>query len=74
MNPIHPPYRISVVDTSGSGKSTLALTLATHLGLPYTELDQLHWLPNWTPRELPDFRAQVEAIAAGDHPLTQCAA
>ncbi|MBD1913494.1 MULTISPECIES: adenylate kinase [unclassified Leptolyngbya] len=61
-----PPWRISIVGTSGSGKSTLASALASRLQLPHIELDQLHWLPNWTPRELEDFRARVDTAIAGE--------
>ena len=44
--------RINVVGTSGSGKSSLSRQIATHLDLPYIELDQLFWKANWT--ESPD--------------------
>jgi adenylate kinase family enzyme len=44
--------RVNVVGTSSVGKSTLALALAERLGVPYVELDALHWEPNWT--EAPD--------------------
>ncbi|MEN7343056.1 MAG: AAA family ATPase [Pseudomonadota bacterium] len=39
--------RINVVGTSGSGKSTLSKALAKTLGIPYVQLDALHWKPNW---------------------------
>ena len=41
--------RIAVIGTSGSGKTTLARTLAQQLDLPHTELDAIHWGPDWTP-------------------------
>lgn len=57
--------RIAVVGTSCSGKTTLARRLAHLTGLPHIELDRLHWLANWTPKPLPEFRAAVsEHVAA----------
>lgn len=40
--------KINVVGSSGSGKSTLAKRLAAELDIPYLEMDQLFWGPNWT--------------------------
>lgn len=40
--------RINVVGTSGSGKSTFAQRLAERMQVPYVELDELNWQPNWT--------------------------
>jgi len=59
------PERIAVVGGSGSGKSTVARRLAELHGLPYVELDALHWEPNWTPCPTDEFRARVEAAIAG---------
>jgi adenylate kinase family enzyme len=58
--------RVSVVGNSGSGKSTLAAALAEHLPAPWIELDSIFHQPGWA--ELPgaEFRARVEALAAGD--------
>src|SRR5690242_7865643 len=56
--------RVVVVGTSGSGKTTLARELSARLNLPHVELDELHWGPNWTPRE--DFAQRVEAAVASD--------
>jgi adenylate kinase family enzyme len=53
-----------VVGTSGSGKTTLARSLAVALSLPHTELDALHWGPNWTERPSDEFRAKVEEVIA----------
>lgn len=40
--------RVNVKGTSGSGKSTFAQEFAQRLGVPYIELDALHWhAPNW---------------------------
>ncbi len=40
--------RVNVKGNSGSGKSTFAAALAQRLDLPYIELDELHWGPDWT--------------------------
>lgn len=39
--------RIVVVGNSGSGKSTTGAALAAILGVPWVELDALHWAPGW---------------------------
>ncbi|MEM7165719.1 MAG: shikimate kinase [Planctomycetota bacterium] len=39
--------RINVIGTSGSGKSTFGRRLAARTDLPYFEMDQLFWKPNW---------------------------
>ncbi len=39
--------KINVIGTSGSGKTTLARRLASHLDVPYIEMDALYWRPNW---------------------------
>ncbi|TME34674.1 MAG: adenylate kinase [Chloroflexi bacterium] len=55
-----------MVGTSASGKTTLALALAERLGVPFIELDALHWEPNWT--EAPDevMRERVTSAIAGE--------
>ncbi len=40
--------RINVLGTSGSGKSTFSKRLAEKLNVPYIQLDELFWKPNWT--------------------------
>ena len=39
--------RINVVGTSGCGKSTVAKRIAERLNVPYIQLDELYWKPNW---------------------------
>lgn len=56
--------RVLVCGVTGIGKSTLCRAVSTRLELPYTELDRLHWGPNWTPR--PEFKRDVAAVAARD--------
>lgn len=57
--------RIVVVGTSCAGKTTLARALGGVLGLPHTELDVLHWGPDWTPVPADEFRVRVERAVAG---------
>ena len=57
--------RVVIIGTSCSGKTTLARTMAAALAVPHIELDALHWLPEWTPRPLAEFRALTsETVAA----------
>ena len=59
--------RVLVTGASGNGKSTLAPALAGRLGVPYTELDRLHWGPGWAAPGGEEFRARVgAAMAASD--------
>ena len=56
--------RLAIIGSTGSGKSTLARTLSQRLRLPHTELDALHWLPDWRERSNEDFRPLVNAVTA----------
>ncbi len=47
---------IAIFGSSGSRKSTLAASLAVTLQIPPTELDNLHWLPEWQERADAEFR------------------
>lgn len=58
--------RIVVVSTSGSGKTTLARQLGEWLGIPFGELDSLHWEPNWTPASPALFRERVDTALSAD--------
>lgn len=57
--------RILVVGVTGSGKTTVARLLATRLGLPHVELDELFWGPAWVRRSTDDFRSGVANATAG---------
>jgi adenylate kinase family enzyme len=61
-----PLRRVIVIGTTSSGKSTLGVRLAEHLGVPFVELDALHWEPGWTPAEREVFRERVQQATAGD--------
>jgi len=62
------PARVAVAGTSGSGKTTTAGRISALLGVPYVELDDLHWGPDWTPRET--FPADVRGLVAQDRWVT----
>lgn len=58
--------RIVIVGVTGSGKTTLGQKLSTILGIPFVELDAVHWLPNWEMVERETFRQKVAEIVAAD--------
>ena len=55
------PHRIAVIGPSGSGKTSLGRWIEQHLGLPFTDLDDLHWRPGWSEAPLTESRAAVDA-------------
>ncbi len=56
--------RIVVVGTSCSGKTALANSLSKKLGSPHIELDTIHWLPDWVPRPVEEFRKLTSVAIA----------
>lgn len=58
------PSRVLLNGASGAGKTWLAAAVASRLGLPYVEIDSLHWGPGWTPR--PTFVDDVSALVGGE--------
>ena len=58
--------RISVVGSAAAGKTALARAVAARLRLPYVELDELFWGPNWQEAPTDVFRERVRAATAGD--------
>jgi adenylate kinase family enzyme len=52
--------RVAVIaSASGNGKTTFGRALADRLGVPFFELDALHWGPNWTEATPAKLRAAV---------------
>ena len=60
--------RVNVIGGSGSGKTTVGRLLAARLGVPFVEIDQLHWdrYPGWTLPPLEEFRLRVDEATRGD--------
>jgi len=58
--------RINIVGTSGCGKSTVAERLARKLGVPYIEMDELFWGPNWSEPGDEAFFPKVEQALSGE--------
>lgn len=64
-----PDARVAIAGVSSSGKSTLARRLGERLGVPYTEMDALHWGPAWTSR--PAFLDDVRTLVADERWITE---
>ena len=58
--------RVNVVGSSGSGKSTLGRQIAARLDIPYVELDEIQWKPNWTESTDEQLFGGLERALAGD--------
>jgi adenylate kinase family enzyme len=59
--------RVAVIATaSGCGKTTFGRALARLLGLPFSELDAIHWQAGWTALDGAELRRRVEPIVAGE--------
>jgi adenylate kinase family enzyme len=56
--------RLVLVGASGSGKSTLGRWVERHLGLPFTDLDDVFWRPGWQKAPVEVFRADVARLTA----------
>jgi adenylate kinase family enzyme len=61
-----PLQRFVVVGPSGSGKTTLGRQIAARLGLPFVELDAIHWGANWALPTVKEFRQRVAQAMAGE--------
>lgn len=61
--------RIIIVGNTGSGRATLAQQLGRCLDLPHTELDALHWEPNWIAVETAVFQQKVTQVIETDNCL-----
>ena len=51
--------KIIVIGTSASGKSTLAKQISQKCKIPYVQLDQLFWGPNWSESSDEDFFRKI---------------
>ena len=60
----HSMQRVMINGGPGSGKSTLARALCASTGLPVYHMDQIHHLPGWEPRPLPEKIVMANAIEA----------
>ena len=58
--------RINVVGTAGSGKSTISKRIAQKLDVPYVQLDEIFWKPNWKESCDEEFFSKVEEIVSSD--------
>jgi len=60
--------RTLIIGNSGSGKSWLAERLARHLQIPWTDLDQIHWLSDEhsIPRPRPEALAMARMAASDE--------
>ena len=52
--------------TSGSGKTSVARRIAKKLNIPYVELDELFWKPNWTESKDEEFFPKLEEALSVD--------
>jgi hypothetical protein len=52
--------RVVIIGPSGSGKTTLGRWIEYQFGLPFTDLDDLHWRPGWIEAPLDEFRHDVD--------------
>jgi len=66
-NQVPPPLdRIVVIGSSCAGKTTFATRLATVLGQPTTDLDELFWAPGWQAKPLQELRRLTQAVASSE--------
>ena len=61
-SPREGPQRIVIIGASGSGKTTLGRFLSSKWNLPFCDLDDLAWLPEWTQRNRNEERVDVEKV------------
>lgn len=58
--------RINVIGTTGSGKTTFSKELSAALDIPYVQLDELFWKPNWVESTEEEFLPKVASVVSND--------
>lgn len=58
--------RINVIGTTGSGKTTFSKELSATLTIPYIQMDELFWKPNWVESLDEEFLPKVASVVSGD--------
>lgn len=59
--------RVAIIATaSGCGKTTFGRALAERIGVPFVELDAIHWQAGWRELDARELRRRVEALVARD--------
>lgn len=58
--------RIAVVGGSGAGKTTIARQMSHRLGIPFIELDELHWEAGWSAVDAETLRQRVDSALSTD--------
>jgi adenylate kinase family enzyme len=59
--------RVAIIATaSGCGKTTFGRALAERIGVPFVELDAIHWQAGWHELDAAELRRRVEPVVAGD--------
>jgi adenylate kinase family enzyme len=58
--------RINLIGTSGAGKSTVGKHIAERLNIPYIQLDELHWKPNWVESTNEELFPKLEKALSSD--------
>ncbi|MCP5509996.1 MAG: hypothetical protein H7A39_06280 [Chlamydiales bacterium] len=58
--------RVVIIGACGSGKTTLGQAMSGKLGIAWTDLDDLFWLPGWKRRPFEEFEGMVKQTVAAD--------
>lgn len=60
MQDFSPYKRVLIIGSSGSGKTSLGRLLSQSWGMPFFDLDDVAWLPNWILQDPQKEKAAVE--------------
>jgi adenylate kinase family enzyme len=58
--------KILVIGPNGSGKTTFGKKLSAKLNIPFYELDDIFWQPDWVESTDVEFKENIEKVIAGD--------